>query len=275
MKTGRLNKIYWHDAFFDALQLELHGYRDYLTFEDEKQLSKEALRIDVLIVKKKLEVKIEKNFGKIFKGYNIFEFKSEKDKLEISDYNKVMGYAYIYSSFENVAVSDISLTFVVTVKPLKLLKYLEADRGFTITESQAGIYYVQGDHFPIQIIENKRLTKSENLFLKNLRSNLTADDLASLLENYANYAPLDKVNAYLNRILEANKQIFEEGLNMSEEAFEIIDNFMKKNGRYDKALEEGKKQTALEMLRDGLTVEKVAQYAQMPIEWVENLKTGL
>ena len=33
------DKIYWHDAFYAALQLELHDYKDALTFENEHQLA--------------------------------------------------------------------------------------------------------------------------------------------------------------------------------------------------------------------------------------------
>ena len=45
-------KIYWHRSFYNALQLELYPYRHQLTFEDEHQLSKEPLRMDVLVIKK-------------------------------------------------------------------------------------------------------------------------------------------------------------------------------------------------------------------------------
>ena len=51
---GHQDKIYWHDAFYAALQLELHDYKDALTFEDNHALSKEALEIDMLIIKKML-----------------------------------------------------------------------------------------------------------------------------------------------------------------------------------------------------------------------------
>jgi len=39
----------------------------------------------------------------------------------------------------------------------------------------------------------------------------------------------------------------------------------------DEAKEEGKAESAIEMLKDGLSVEKVAQYTKMPVEWVEGL----
>ena len=72
-ENEKQDKIYWHDAFYAALQLELHDYINDLIFEDERQLSKEALAMDVLIIKKMADVSIDKNIGRIFKGHNIFE----------------------------------------------------------------------------------------------------------------------------------------------------------------------------------------------------------
>ena len=37
-------KVFWHEAHFEALKLELHEYRDALSFVSEHQLSKEACK---------------------------------------------------------------------------------------------------------------------------------------------------------------------------------------------------------------------------------------
>ncbi|MCL2015770.1 MAG: hypothetical protein FWG68_05930, partial [Defluviitaleaceae bacterium] len=95
-------KIYWHEAFFAALQLEFHDYADVLTFENEHQLSKKALSMDVLVIKKAANVQITKNIGQIFRMHNIFEYKSETDNLTKWDYNKVVGCANLYSAFEEI-----------------------------------------------------------------------------------------------------------------------------------------------------------------------------
>ena len=34
-------KVFWHEAYFEALKLELHEYRDALSFVMEHQLSKD------------------------------------------------------------------------------------------------------------------------------------------------------------------------------------------------------------------------------------------
>ena len=278
--TGQENekqdKIYWHDAFYAALQLELHEYLAVLTFEDEYQLSKEALAMDVLIIKNMADIKIDKNIGQLFKKHNIFEYKSEKDTLSIWDYNKVIGYAFVYSAFEKIPIEDITISFVVTPKPIKLFDYLANDKGIKITEVNPGIYYVKGDTFPIQIIESKRLTAGENVFLKNLRSSLTHKDMEDVFEAYRKYDSLDKVNIYLNRVLDANKIILEEVLAMSgETAQDIIYRHFEKNGTLDRIARENQekkaRETALKMLRKGYALDEVADNLDMPVEWVQSL----
>lgn len=71
------SKVFWHEAFFEALQLEFHQYHDALTFDNEYQLSKEALIMDVLVVKKKQGQRIDKSIGRFFETHNIFEYKSD------------------------------------------------------------------------------------------------------------------------------------------------------------------------------------------------------
>ena len=119
-------KIYWHEAFPQALQFELYQYRIYLDFHSERQLSKEALIMDALIIKKNEDVYIEKNIGRIFRKHNIFEYKSEKDSFSIWDYNKVFAYAYLYSTIEKVPVSDITISIALTMFPREMQKILRA-----------------------------------------------------------------------------------------------------------------------------------------------------
>ena len=122
-------KVFWHEAHFEALKLELHEYKDALSFVSEHQLSKEALIMDALIIKKEPHIVITKNIGRIFRAHNIVEYKSERDSLSIRDYNKVLAYALLYSSFEKLPLADITVTFSLTVRPKELLKHLKNDRN--------------------------------------------------------------------------------------------------------------------------------------------------
>ena len=63
METQARDKVFWHEAFTHALRLELRDYKDSLTFMDEYPLSKEALIIDVVVIRKTHDVEIKKNIG--------------------------------------------------------------------------------------------------------------------------------------------------------------------------------------------------------------------
>jgi hypothetical protein len=60
-----MSKIQWHPAFCSAMQLELIDYRGVLEFRDEYQLTKGPLRVDLLIIKKRQNVIIDKNMANV------------------------------------------------------------------------------------------------------------------------------------------------------------------------------------------------------------------
>lgn len=71
-------KIQWHPAFDAALQIEFGDEAKYLEFDPEHLISKKPMQIDVL-VKNEKHVKLRKNIGRIFRQYNIIEYKSPED----------------------------------------------------------------------------------------------------------------------------------------------------------------------------------------------------
>ena len=90
--------LQWHPAFFAGIQIEFGEEREKLTFENEHQLGTKPKQIDVLIIKKESETKLRKNIGKIFRRYNIIEYKSPKDYLSIDDFYQVYGYACFFKA---------------------------------------------------------------------------------------------------------------------------------------------------------------------------------
>ena len=159
-------KTPWHPAFVDAIRMELFDYRDSLEFKYEHPLNTEPLRIDLLIIKKKKNIIIDKNIARIFRADNILEYKSPGDYLAVKDFLKVYAYANLYAAITpGVDFSDITLTFVENRHPRKLLKYLTGTRGYKAEETSPGIYLVTGDYVPIQIIESGKLPEQENLWL--------------------------------------------------------------------------------------------------------------
>ena len=216
------DKIFWHEAHVEALQLELHEYKEFLHFDGEFRLSDEALRVDVLVVKKTKDVQIAKNIGEIFKGHNLFEYKSESDSFSVWDYHKILGYAYIYASLKNVPMSDITLSVSLTMFPREAIKFLEKEHGFKVYDNGAGIYTIEGDIVPIQILESKKLPEDENLFLRNLRSNLSAEDMQKTLQTYEKRKPLDNKSPFWDRVIKANPNAFREAMSMFSEGVREI-----------------------------------------------------
>ena len=204
---------YWHEPFFYALKLELYDYRDVLTFKNEHKLSEEALRIDVLVVKKNKDVKIKKNIGTNFREHNIFEFKSETDGLYTHDYNKALGYVFLYLAFNKVGIEKITLNFVTSKIPETLFKYLKS-RNFKIIVKEVGVYEIIGDQIPIQVIVTKNLELEENTFLKSLRSNLKTMELEYTLKEYTKHEKINNKGVFLSRLITANSKIFKEVLAM-------------------------------------------------------------
>jgi len=264
-------KIYWHEAFYEALKLELHQYKDFLEFQNEHHLSKEALRIDVLVVKKSTDVQIDKNIGKIFKGHNIFEYKSELDSFSFWDYNKVMGYALLYSSFERVPLSDITVSIALTMFPRELVKSLENENGFTVKGFDNGIYHIEGGIVPIQILESKKMSKDDNLFLRSIRSNLSISDLQNMIESYQKQGHLGEKNVFLDRVIRANLATFKEVMKMSETVKEIFLETAEENGWLDKYGDAKAVKIARNLLLLGLSVEKVAEATELSTDVVASL----
>ena len=87
-------KIQWHPAFAAAMGLEFKSDYEYVRIEQEHNLSKEPLRIDLLVLKvNNTERKFSNEIGHIMKTYNIIEYKSPEDGAVIDQ--KFPGIYYI------------------------------------------------------------------------------------------------------------------------------------------------------------------------------------
>jgi hypothetical protein len=204
----------WHPAFVEALQMELDKYRGALEFHEEFQLTSEPLRIDCVIIKKAKDVVIDKNIATIFRGWNLIEYKSPSDYVSIADFYKVYGYACLYTSFEKVPIRDLTISFIQSRYPRKLIRYLQNERGYTIAETAEGIYTVQGDILPMQIIDSWRLSADENLWLKSLSDRLNPAEFTRIGEEITRQKKDTRIAAYLNVIVEANSESIQEALKM-------------------------------------------------------------
>ncbi len=92
-------KIQWHPGFVAAMNLELEKNRADLIYEKEYNLNTKPLEIDLLIIKKVPDTQIVNEIGKLFRGYNIVEYKSPEDALDIDAFYKAGAYASLYKAY--------------------------------------------------------------------------------------------------------------------------------------------------------------------------------
>lgn len=179
MNQQEVNKQ-WHDGFLGATELEFRDNANDLIFEREHYLSKEPIRMDLLIIKKQPSVKIYNEIGHIFKGHNVIEYKSPEDSLSIDDFFKTIAYAYQYKSeaqtVDGIPIDDITVTLVRDRYPRELIKKL-IELGYNITEKASGIYYLTGAvMIATQIIVTSRLDK-EHTWLRVLTNRIKEEDI--------------------------------------------------------------------------------------------------
>jgi len=227
------------------------------------------------------ELTIDKNFARIFRSDNILEYKSPEDYLSVKDFWKVYAYANLYASItQGVKLSDITITFVTGRHPEKLLHYLTEVRHYTVEETWPGISVVTGDYLPIQIIQTKKLSKKENLWLESLRGGLKESRLSAIFEEGKKLAREINIDAYMDVILRANMKAFLEVDKMTAPPLEEI---IKKTRAYsewekqvreqgiDQGIERGQEKTARNLLARSMPIEDIAQITELPIEKVRSL----
>ena len=227
MDKPRTHALQWHPAFYADIQIELEEEAGLLVFENEHQLGTKPKEIDVLIVKKEVEVPIRKNIGRIFRKHNIVEYKSPTDYLSIDDFYKVNGYACFYKAdtarADSIKIHDITITFVCHRYPRSLIRYLTDEIGYQITRVEDGIYYIIGDKIPIQLILTKELSENHNLWLKNLTDNLEDPEMVNrLIEQYAKHKENSLYKSVMNLIVRANQEKFKEVKAMCEALEELM-----------------------------------------------------
>ena len=217
----------WHPAFYAAVQLELEMNLDRLELHTEYCLGKEPMRIDFLIIKKDSDLMIQKNFGQIFRTYNLISYKSPDDYLSINDFYKAYGYAcFLQADTEKVCEIDpneITVTYVCYYYPKKMLEHIRQVRHTYAREREPGIYDLTGDSFVMQLIVTSKLSPERNFWLSYLRNNVkTETEIKKLLERYVANKDSSNCRAVFDRILQANSKWMKEGKYMLEAVYELF-----------------------------------------------------
>ena len=211
------DKIQWHPAFYGAAELEFKKNKKDLIFEREYNLSKEPIRMDLLIIKKVTDAVIENQIGKIFRAYIVIEYKSPDDGLTIDDYFKTMGYACLYKGLgetvNKIKADQITITLVRDIYPAEMINELR-NMGLVITEVYSGIFYVTGNvQFTTQIIVTSKLDSELHMWLKVLTKKLDRKDAArfvTLVKELIEPGDKSNADAVFEVSASANRTLYEE-----------------------------------------------------------------
>ncbi len=219
--------LQWHPGFYAGLQIELSEDADRLIFENEHQLGTKPKEIDILVIKRNPEEKIHKNIGRLFRTYNIVEYKSPKDYLSIDDYYKTMGYACFYKAdapkTDSIKISDITVSFVFRNWPRRLAAHLIDERHLYLKKKERGLYYINGELFPVQMICTSELSPEKNIWLSSLTNDLKqGKTVERLLQEYHRHHQNGLYRSAMNLIIRANRELFQEGKIMCEALRELF-----------------------------------------------------
>lgn len=270
--------IQWHPAFCAAAELEFKENKTELDFQREYNLSKKPLQIDLLIVEKLDDVNVENEIGRIFRKYNVIEYKSPKDGLTIDDFFKTFAYAELYKSqgktVDQIPINQLTVSVVREGKPEELFRSLEK-YGFTVDKKFEGIYYVYGLHLPAQIVVTKELDRKKHRNLRVLSVDALEEDARAFIEDackLTDQGDLINVDAILQVSVSANYDLYNELKRRYPEMCEAMKTLMKDEmmEAQKKGEKKGEKKGVLETLfglvKDGiLSVSDAAKRANMNV----------
>ena len=209
-------KIGWHQGFYSGIELELNRYKDSLRFETEYELSRNPMRIDMLVIRMDREVQIDNSIGAYFKKHNIVEYKSPDAEMSIDDFYKTIGYTAVYKGLgkkvNDIPAEDITITMVRHRYPRKLFKELEKS-GAKIIQEDDGIYRIEGlFYISTHIIVTSRLS-DDHPGLKILSRSVERDELSKFIayaRGFKEKGEKELINSILEVSTRANKERFED-----------------------------------------------------------------
>lgn len=274
-------KIKWHPAFCSATEFDLRYYSEVLDFFPEYQLSKEPLIMDLLIIEKLKDVVIDNDIAKLFRRYNIVEYKSPDDGLTIDDFYKTIAYAALFKSsgdrVDKYPADQITVSLFREKEPVKLFKELK-ELGMSIEKVFEGIYHIKGNTlFPVQVIVTGDINSKTHPALKVLSKNAKYGDVnlfladANIAENQDN-----NIDAILQASIPANEDLYET-IRRENPMCEALRRLMRDD--LEAAEAKGKTETALEMaaimIEEKEPVAKIQRYTKVNLDKLQELSKQL
>ena len=248
--------ISWHPAFCGAMEMVLVSDKQLFEFLREYPLSKEPLRMDLLIIKKLSNIRTKNEIGHIFRKFNVVEYKSNDDALSIDDYYKTVGYACLYKGLgetvDQIPANELTISIFRESYPREMFEAMK-NLGLEIKERYPGIYYISGKQalFDTQVVVTKQLNRETHRTLRVLSKHVKEEDVRAFVEEAALISePGDRnnVDAVLQVSVSANKEIYEAIRRCDKVMCEALRELMKED--FEKQERETRQVTLLEDIKN-------------------------
>ena len=208
--------IRWHPGFCGAAEIEFLSNKRDLEFLQEYHLSREPVRMDLLVIKRLTDVPVENEIGHLFREYNVIEYKSPDDGLTIDDYYKTIGYACLYKGLgktvDQIPAGELTISFFREGYPRELFKKLQS-MGLEVRRCYPGIYYICGKQmlFDTQVVVTGQLNPEIHCALRILSRRARINEAKTFIERAARLTePGDRNNAdaVLQVSVSANPELY-------------------------------------------------------------------
>jgi len=264
--TDSPDKVQWHPSFYGAAGFEFKNNKNDIKIVSEYNLSKQPLRIDLLIIKKnerKAPVKLENEIGHIMKTYNIIEYKSPDDSMTIDDFYKTLAYACFYKGLaekvNHIPLEEMTVSLFRERFPREMFNELKK-LGFVIKEQYPGIYYI-GEGLSmlpsIQVVVIKQLPPEGHSALKVLSKNADKKDIERFLNEVnllEDSGDKDNADAVLQASISANYELYKQ-VREEHVMCEALERLMK--DKIDEKLDEKYNMGILDGKREGILDGKI------------------
>ena len=291
------DKITWHLGFYGGMKLELRQWKADLTFDTEHELSQEALLMDMLIIKKNRNVQIDKPIGRIFRTYNVVEFKSPEDTLSIDGFYKTIGYACLYkglgATVNAIPGDELTVSMFCYHHPRKAFAYL-IQAGATVREAYSGVYYIENFiRMPVQVVVTQELEWSKNHSLRLLTRRAGEAEMQEYLEEtdlLTEPGDIDNASAVLRVCIAANAETFEKvrrGFSMSQDQIlrRVLHDLIEEGeakGRVEGEAKgraegeaKGRAEVVAQMLRESVPVKMITKWTQVSAEKIMEIAQSI
>lgn len=199
----------------------------------------------------------------------------------MDNFYRALGYSFFYKADtgkeNSIDITDMTLTFICTSMPIKLLKHLKVVWEIECAEKWKGIYYLKGFIIPMQLVVASKLDKEENLWIRSLLIPVKEEEGKKLSEPFEK----NKDNIYYEKefafILKKDEKVMKEVADMRESIRFLFREELeeKLEEKLEERLEEHGKEIAKRFLKRGLSCEIVSEDTGLDLKEVLKLQEEL